>query len=210
MKLNTPGRMTEEDLLELDTFIAERSAMKLYEFWGFIVALISHPVVIPPSTWLPLLLDEGEPFEDEAEAQRILGLIMAYWNRCILTLKKNQVILPVLEPEGLWEWCSGYTSAMDLDDSWVEDEIDEEVSPFAVIEFYADAYPRRDRLNPQERKLFEVIDGADLESSALNAYRTFRAAQQEAAGASTARQRVGRNEPCPCGSGVKYKKCCQG
>jgi len=22
------------------------------------------------------------------------------------------------------------------------------------------------------------------------------------------RQKVGRNEPCPCGSGRKYKKCC--
>jgi uncharacterized protein YecA (UPF0149 family) len=22
------------------------------------------------------------------------------------------------------------------------------------------------------------------------------------------RQKVGRNEPCPCGSGKKYKKCC--
>ena len=21
---------------------------------------------------------------------------------------------------------------------------------------------------------------------------------------------VGRNDPCPCGSGLKYKKCCQG
>ncbi|MBQ7225236.1 MAG: SEC-C domain-containing protein [Clostridia bacterium] len=23
-----------------------------------------------------------------------------------------------------------------------------------------------------------------------------------------AEQKVGRNEPCPCGSGKKYKKCC--
>ena len=23
-----------------------------------------------------------------------------------------------------------------------------------------------------------------------------------------ARMRVGRNDPCPCGSGVKFKKCC--
>ena len=23
-------------------------------------------------------------------------------------------------------------------------------------------------------------------------------------------QRVGRNDPCPCGSGLKYKKCCLG
>jgi SWIM/SEC-C metal-binding protein len=22
--------------------------------------------------------------------------------------------------------------------------------------------------------------------------------------------RIGRNEPCPCGSGKKYKKCCEG
>ena len=24
----------------------------------------------------------------------------------------------------------------------------------------------------------------------------------------TAAQKVGRNDPCPCGSGLKYKKCC--
>ncbi|MBU5428438.1 SEC-C domain-containing protein [Tissierella pigra] len=24
------------------------------------------------------------------------------------------------------------------------------------------------------------------------------------------RQKIGRNDPCPCGSGKKYKKCCLG
>ena len=24
----------------------------------------------------------------------------------------------------------------------------------------------------------------------------------------TVKQKVGRNDPCPCGSGKKYKKCC--
>ncbi|MCI5655557.1 MAG: SEC-C domain-containing protein [Ruminococcus sp.] len=24
----------------------------------------------------------------------------------------------------------------------------------------------------------------------------------------SAKQRIGRNDPCPCGSGKKYKKCC--
>ena len=28
--------------------------------------------------------------------------------------------------------------------------------------------------------------------------------------APTTRQKVGRNEPCPCGSGKKFKKCCDG
>jgi preprotein translocase subunit SecA len=26
--------------------------------------------------------------------------------------------------------------------------------------------------------------------------------------ATVAKQKVGRNEPCPCGSGKKFKKCC--
>ncbi|WP_436231241.1 SEC-C metal-binding domain-containing protein [Caballeronia sp. LjRoot29] len=28
--------------------------------------------------------------------------------------------------------------------------------------------------------------------------------------AAKARAKVGRNDPCPCGSGKKYKKCCLG
>ena len=27
-------------------------------------------------------------------------------------------------------------------------------------------------------------------------------------GAAAATKKVGRNDPCPCGSGKKYKKCC--
>jgi uncharacterized protein YecA (UPF0149 family) len=26
----------------------------------------------------------------------------------------------------------------------------------------------------------------------------------------TPRNKIGRNEPCPCGSGKKYKRCCHG
>ena len=33
------------------------------------------------------------------------------------------------------------------------------------------------------------------------------ASDREAAG-DRARKGVGRNDPCPCGSGKKYKKCC--
>ncbi|MEK7753355.1 MAG: SEC-C metal-binding domain-containing protein, partial [Acidobacteriota bacterium] len=32
--------------------------------------------------------------------------------------------------------------------------------------------------------------------------------QPPAAGDRTAPPKVGRNDPCPCGSGLKYKKCC--
>lgn len=32
-------------------------------------------------------------------------------------------------------------------------------------------------------------------------------AAEEAAGTADSKQKVGRNDPCPCGSGIKYKKC---
>ena len=32
----------------------------------------------------------------------------------------------------------------------------------------------------------------------------------EPAVADAPRERVGRNDPCPCGSGKKFKKCCMG
>jgi uncharacterized protein YecA (UPF0149 family) len=33
-------------------------------------------------------------------------------------------------------------------------------------------------------------------------------AASEKTPAAAASQKVGRNDPCPCGSGKKYKKCC--
>jgi uncharacterized protein YecA (UPF0149 family) len=40
-------------------------------------------------------------------------------------------------------------------------------------------------------------------SAILHKYNT-----NQTAGPSRPRIKVGRNEPCPCGSGKKYKKCC--
>ena len=34
------------------------------------------------------------------------------------------------------------------------------------------------------------------------------AAQKSANSAPVAKKKVGRNDPCPCGSGLKYKNCC--
>jgi SEC-C motif-containing protein len=68
-----------------------------------------------------------------------------------------------------------------------------------VVEFVAHYRDRDERHQHRERALFDCVDGAWL-------YRDAEAPQIE-----TARRqqpKVGRNEPCPCGSGKKYKKCC--
>ena len=62
----------------------------------------------------------------------------------------------------------------------------------------------RDRLDMLER-LADVCDkqGRKGEASELR-----KQAEPSVASAKITRQKIGRNEPCPCGSGKKFKKCC--
>jgi len=68
-----------------------------------------------------------------------------------------------------------------------------------VVEFVAHYRDRDERRQHRERALFDFIDDVWL-------YRDAETPEIE----TTRRQqpKIGRNEPCPCGSGKKYKKCC--
>ena len=68
---------------------------------------------------------------------------------------------------------------------------------------------RPEPISPEKRE--EVI--VHMAAGLLGAYRYFREHRQVNLGAHTHEPRrtdpkVGRNDPCPCGSGKKYKKCC--
>ena len=70
---------------------------------------------------------------------------------------------------------------------------------------------RPEPISPEKRE--EVI--AHMAAGLLGAYRYFREHRQVKPGAHRSEPRhsaakVGRNDPCPCGSGKKYKKCCGG
>jgi uncharacterized protein len=66
-------------------------------------------------------------------------------------------------------------------------------------------------ISPEQRE--EVI--VHMAAGLLGAYRYFREQREAYADVSFERQslrrstpKIGRNDPCPCGSGRKYKKCC--
>jgi uncharacterized protein len=66
-------------------------------------------------------------------------------------------------------------------------------------------------ISPEQREDVIVHMAAGL----VQAYRYFRVQRQAGASAHTSELRrstpkVGRNDPCPCGSGKKYKRCCGG
>ena len=63
------------------------------------------------------------------------------------------------------------------------------------------------------RKLLELFGQAEKESPEQFSERMLQAAQHKLRNPEVMKFhqiRLGRNEPCPCGSGKKFKKCCWG
>jgi len=67
-----------------------------------------------------------------------------------------------------------------------------------MVEFVARYYFGKEWKNHRERAIFKKIDGKWFYHDGVFVDSTIK--REEA--------KVGRNDPCPCGSGKKYKKCC--
>ena len=218
--------MTEElsaKLQRLDAFLMSEAvdddSMLLSELDGFLAGVIVCPEMIPPSEWLPMIWGEDAPvFDSQAQAQEILGLIMDHYNDLIRELDRN-CYRPVYdaEPDGdvLWElWADGFLQAMRLrPQSWEElAESDDESCQNALF-----ILGRLAEIATSPHGIEPIDIDEDLEDLAANLIPLQVQALHHARlsrgpnismAANQNSPKVGRNDPCPCGSGKKYKKCC--
>ncbi|MEQ9587356.1 MAG: UPF0149 family protein [Parvibaculaceae bacterium] len=212
-------KLTEEGLARLDHFLVSQEddeVMIMTELDGFLTGLLVCPEMILPSEWLPVVWGgDGPVFEDQTEANEILGLIMALYNDIASRLKRpSQYMLHLdLDTDGseIWElWVSGFGKALDVrPDAWLSfydlPEDDPRAMAFHVLNALAFAADQPGGGNLPEEIDQELRFGAsemlaacviDLHHARLGREQINRA------------PKVGRNDPCPCGSGKKYKKCC--
>ena len=228
---------TDHDLQRLqdllDVIPPEYDPMCVAQLDGYFAALIVCPDLIPPSEWLPSIWGEDYAFADAAEAEATVAAVMVHYNRIAGELAdRPEEYAPVLEidpgtGEPLWElWIDGFERAMRLrPDVWEEIALsdDEEASASVSMilalneihdgrsELTEEAEDDLDRLAPE--MIPEFVRN-------LNAWTKSREMDNRAgaAGGFPSRvhgddppgfgRKVGRNEPCPCGSGRKYKRCC--
>jgi len=202
-------------------------AMNLEELDGFFCALIVGPETIMPSEYLPEVfggeMSDTCKFGSPDEANDMLGLIMRHWNTIAATLLKEKPYLPLLLKDEVGvvhgnDWARGFMRGMDMrHDGWVELLDDEQqggcVIPMMALyhEHDADSAMRPEPISPEKREEIIVHMAAGL----MGAYRYFRShreSNQAIGGAQplSNTNKVGRNDPCPCGSGKKYKRCCGG
>ncbi len=109
----------------------------------------------------------------------------------------------VLDPHG---WCEGFVRGMRLQpDTWRDDELNQALMPIIVLSDTIKDSKIDELLDDEEavEKLAEVVPSAVV-SIFHHQRRHFSPPSQ------TVKRgpKIGRNDPCPCGSGKKYKKCC--
>ena len=209
--------------LERQLLALSDDAMILSEFDGFIAGLIVCPELITPHEWLPRVWGEmedgeGPVFESQAQIDSVFSGIMAHYNAVADTLHSRpghyQPIFDVDErhDEILWEtWARGFSIAVNLrPDAWSELlQADDDHSTALILLMTMGAIA--DAESPLSGGEVETITSRAPEIipelvERLNAWRLgrFKVAPSGSARAG----KIGRNDPCPCGSGKKYKKCC--
>lgn len=203
---------------------------------GFLFGLANGPELIPPSEWIPLVFNDQEAqYETQDEAELVLQAMMALYNDCVWERTGGHVPLPPgcemrTQPMDnlkldapLSQWAQGFGMGYDyLAEGWdayTPDELDEELGALLMtLTFFsspslAEAYHqegnKKSTLEQLAQSVIEIFPDAMREYAHLG--RSIYQARLESGDFEpepSHRTKIGRNDPCPCGSGKKFKKCC--
>jgi uncharacterized protein len=206
-----------------------KHAMNIEMLDGFLAALICGSETVLPSEYLPTIWggdQTNEPvFDTQSVVREFLSLIMRHWNAICHNLQSDGEFLPVLlnDDSGIAranDWATGFMRGVDMRrDSWLTLMRDDDHGG-VLIPIMALAYehhpdpemrPYKEPMSIERRE--QLIVGVAASVPAI--YRYFAAERklgtQKLSSVRTFRRdgaKVGRNEPCPCGSGKKFKHCC--
>jgi uncharacterized protein len=214
-----------DHLSEMLGRIGNNRSMNLEQLDGFLAALICGPELVPPSKYLPKICGDRAVFEHPSSAQEFLVLIMRHWNAIADTLNSGEIYLPLLleDESGIThgnDWANGFLRGMEFGkEDWALLLVDEDhggslVAIFALANEHNPDPKMRSYKDPISAKLREtLIAGAAAGTTQI--YRYFKA-QRFLANDPLGNMpdflrtmpKIGRNDPCPCGSGKKFKHCC--
>ena len=221
--MSAPPRLAAADLDRLETLLSAshlQDSMTLDALQGLFCAVASAPAPIAQDQWLPAALG-AHAFASPAEEREVVDLLARFANDTARDISGEQgldvITYPVDEgEEELAAWCDGYLVGVALaDPDWYSagdhETVEELLFPFMALS---------GRLKEHALAAGEPWEGGAAEARLMQGaretfYDTVESAwrywfdqrvnrvpqKREAA-------KVGRNDPCPCGSGRKFKACC--
>jgi uncharacterized protein len=222
--------LSDEELDQLSDLLKTLgpSALNLEAVDGLFCALICGPEVVLPSEYLPRIWGEDAVFDKQEDVDRIMGLLIRHWNMIARTLqgtlKARDVYMPVLfvGDDGVTrgnDWAQGFMRGTLIRPMfWQELMASEEhiglLLPILLLSHELDPDPtmRPSPVPPEKRE--DII--IEMIANLTKLYRHFEPLRRTVPSGfqtpSDSQRRtgvkIGRNDPCPCGSGKKYKRCC--
>lgn len=233
--MTVPAHLIDADLLRLEQLLADpalQQAMRLDEAQAYLCAALAGPQPMAEAQWLGEVLGDAATSADDTgrEATDLLRRLAAELAAGLACGEPPILLLYAKEGDASDDsdyvpWCQAYLHGVDsapidwfdalgaADDKEDSEEIcylDEQLFPLFMLTGDAAAAAAaageewlsgRDldhMRNECEEKLPQAVTNIYRFWVAQRSVRTFRHEQA----------RIGRNEPCPCGSGMKYKRCC--
>lgn len=222
--------LSDEELDELDQFLLygvdNDEAMTLDTLDGYLHAIAMGPQTIMPSQWLPKIWGEDSammpPMDSIDQLNHIMGLVMRLYNSIIHGFEhKPPLVAPywdiceydIGQFEDAQGWAHGFTEGVALNRAAWKPLFDNAKGqqwyrPIGLLgeESFSADQDELTQTPAQREQLAQQIEDSLVNIHAF--WLPLREAIHERETAQRSRTKVGRNEPCPCGSGKKFKKCC--
>lgn len=215
--------LSDQELNELGDFLDDiPDAMSLESMDGFLASIACSPEIIMPKEFLHHIYGEQYEFEEAEQAEKYVLLILRHWNFINSQLKNNDVFEPVLldHDDGFIgnEWATAFLFGVYLFEEYWKGLLDEEEASDLFLAVFILAHEN----SPDPEMRTGPIDAEQrdeiLTLLALSIPRIYEyvgknracAAESHSKSATFERptRKISRNEPCPCESGKKFKKCC--
>jgi uncharacterized protein len=150
---------------------------------------------------------------------------MGHWNVIADTLQSDEVFLPLLleDEDGIThanDWATGFQRGMELRKAEWAALLDNEEHGGLLVPILAlahendpdpDMRPYKEQLSAERREKL-IVGAAAGVTGIYHYFEAQRLVESHLFGSTgtvrRAMPKIGRNDPCPCGSGNKFKHCC--
>ncbi|MFC1747530.1 UPF0149 family protein [Pseudomonadota bacterium] len=216
--IESPGNDVDEDITHcLTTYSSNNAVKNIYELDGFFSALGCAPESITPEQWLASIWG-GEAYApkwiDQEESDKFVSAVMVTYNRVVQALNTDtySALFEEKRTDGKRhvvadDWCNGFLRGINM---WGHlNAVDalflkENMQPIRLFATESG----RDRLKVMNEGGIDYQQ-RKIEKNVRHMYQHWMTQRQSMnAPVLNTDPKIGRNDPCPCGSGKKFKKCC--
>lgn len=212
--------MDNKGLEKLDQLLLkygnDDSILSASELDGFFAGIVSGPRQIDPGTWYPAIWADKLPrWPSDKEAETFRKLAIELMSEAAYMLGEEPddyeaIFLADNNGKGekliVSEWCAGYLRGAEVA-GWIDDELAKGLQASLAVIILHGAESGSEALNAMSDEEYDA-SVATIEPAAVAIYAYWQEHLQPLLPVRRDELKVGRNDPCTCGSGKKYKQCC--